>query len=61
MPAAFAEDWIDFVLAVRQPLSEPTCEKPSVITRRAALRRCGLPGCRAGERGGEHQGDARRA
>src|SRR4026207_1333050 len=37
IPAALAEDWIDFVLAVRQPLSEPTCEKPRVIL---AVRRC---------------------
>ena len=37
IPAAFAEDWIDFVLAVRQPLSEPTWEKPSVIP---AVLRC---------------------
>ena len=43
IPATFAEDWIDFVLAVRQPLSEPTCEKPRVIL---AVLRCfcaGLP------------------
>src|SRR5215471_4117543 len=38
IPAAFADDWIDFVFAVRQPLSEPTCEKPSVIA--AAVRWC---------------------
>ena len=31
IPAAFAEDWTDFVFAVRQPLSEPTCEKPRVM------------------------------
>ena len=29
-PAAAAESWIDLVLAVRQPLSAPTCAKPSV-------------------------------
>ena len=29
-PAAAAESWIDFVLAVRQPLSAPTWAKPSV-------------------------------
>ena len=37
MPAAFADDWIDFVFAARQPLSEPTCEKPSVMLAAAAL------------------------
>src|SRR3954471_24671547 len=31
MPAAFDESLIDFVVAARQPLSEPTCEKPSTI------------------------------
>jgi hypothetical protein len=31
MPAVLAESWIDFVLAVRQPLSAPTWEKPSTI------------------------------
>ena len=33
IPAALADDWIDFVFAARQPLSEPTCENPSVIVR----------------------------
>ena len=41
IPAAFAEDWIDFVLAVRQPLSEPTWENPSVTP---AVLRCVVAG-----------------
>src|SRR5690606_12244194 len=31
MPAAAADSWIDFVFAVRHPLSAPTWEKPSTI------------------------------
>src|SRR4051812_5406184 len=31
MPAAAADSWIDLVLAVRQPLSAPTCAKPITI------------------------------
>src|SRR5690242_3548042 len=31
MPAAGADSWMFFVLAVRQPLSAPTWEKPRVI------------------------------
>ena len=31
IPAAFAESWMDFVLAVRQPLSAPTWAKPMVM------------------------------
>ena len=61
MPAAFADDWTDFVFAVRQPLSEPTCEKPRVI---AAAARCCLAGALVADpasNGGGQKGRTRRA
>jgi hypothetical protein len=42
IPAALADDWIDLVFAVRQPLSEPTCEKPRTIVAAARWLPVGL-------------------
>ena len=55
-PAAAAESWIDFVLAVRQPLSAPTWAKPSVKRVRARAT-SGGGGSRGAPAGGEADGE----
>src|SRR5437868_4599500 len=43
MPRLAASDLMESVLAVRQPLSAPICEKPTISFLSAAEARCALP------------------